>query len=224
MLAVAGVLGGALPAAADDAGDLALSVVVAPPDTLVSPGDPIQYELEATLTGAPVGTFTVQLTKSGALAEHPRGLTVAVDLCTAPWDGVGSAGASCATGAEHAFTAGPADDDTAGSPLFVLDDITSTQPRYILVTLSVEDSLAARSDTTLMGIAADYDLAFTAAGDDTAVIDLGPEPGGADPGGSALPMTGVDAEGLHVALAIAGAAIVLGTALLLMRRRSGTRR
>ena len=209
-LSLAAVLAVPAAASAEDVGDLHLAVVVAAPSSLVSPGEPIQYELKATLTGAPVGSFEVRVTKSGPLAAHPRGLTVAVDLCAMPWSDVGSGAASCASGAEHAFTNGPADDDTAGSPAFALDALSSAQPRYILVTLSVEDSPAARSDASLMGIAADYDLAFTVAGDG---VELGGGPSGP------LPSTGVDAGGLLAALGIAAAAILTGAATLWRRRR-----
>lgn len=212
-LAVGGALLGTAPAsAADPVGDLTLAVVIAPTTTLLSPGAPIQYELEATLSGAPSGTFTVMMEKSGPLAAHPRGLTVQVDLCTQTWQGVGS-GATCPSGAEHAFTAGPADDYTTGSPEFTLADLTATQPRYILVTLSVEDSPAAMADHSLMGIDAAYDVAFTAAGDGTtgpAVIDL--------PSGD-LPSTGIDPTGLRAALLISGASLLLGLLTMLFRGR-----
>ncbi|MEV8273312.1 hypothetical protein [Microbacterium sp. NPDC077184] len=165
-------------------GRLVLSADPYPAEFLdLSPGEPAFWQIRARLEDASRATLALELRKSGTLATYPRGLAMQVDVCDAPWSGFPAAPV-CTPGARAVTVATPADDYTVSSPTFELRPLTPSAPQYLLVTLSVEDSAAARSDEALMGLRGQMGVGLTATSvDDVPVTPPGPGP---------LPATGFD--------------------------------
>jgi hypothetical protein len=193
----------------------------------LSPGNPAHWQIGSQLDGAPLSTLTLEVERDGELVEHPRGLSVSVERCDTEWTTV-STGGECATGATDVLAIGPADATAETSPVWDLDGLSSTSGKYVLVTLAVEDSAAARSDETLMGLTGTLGLGFTAAGDEsmTPPSATPPEdpPAGSPPvdpasperpGSPLLALTGADV----VPLALLAAGLLGLGASTAMRRR-----
>jgi hypothetical protein len=214
------VLAGAASAALIDVpetgqpGRLILSSDPYPAEFLdLSPGEPGYWQVAARIEDADSATLALQLQKDGDLIEHPRGLTMTVDACTTEWTGLTSTPA-CASGAQRVTAATPAEDYSQTSPSFDLAAIQSGAPRYLLVTLAVEDSATAMADGTLMGLTGDMGVGLTATAFDD--VPVNPDAPGT-PGGS-LPRTGFDASALAAAAALAAGLLGLGTALRIYRK------
>lgn len=192
------------------------------------PGEPAYWEIAADIEDADRATLAVELQKSGALVEHPRGLAVRIDTCATEWAGVPSS-PTCATGAEPVTTAGPSDDYTTGSPLFDLEaPLRDDERRHLLVTLSIDDSAEASADETLMGLTGDIGVGVRAIAVDGDPVDPEPPGGPGGPGGpgdgtdppvAGLPVTGGPAVPLGAIALVAAGLVGLGAALSLARRK-----
>lgn len=169
----------------------------------LSPGSVRHWQIQSSLVD-PSSPFTLQFSRSGTLISHPRGLQVQVDRCDQEWTDLSTA-PSCAAGQANVF--GPAAASSIPeTTIYDLAGITNTQDKFVLVTLSIPDSPAARADTTLMGLTADIGFGFTVSGDDS------PAPPPRD-----LAFTGADVGGLALlGLGALGLGLVLTSA-----RRSG---
>lgn len=178
----------------------------------LSPGDPSYWQVSARLENAARATLAVQLQKAGDLVAHPRGLIMSVAACDTEWVGLDRVPV-CATGARDVLTGGPADDWTSSSPTIALRPMTPTSPEYLLVTLAVEDSAAARTDRSLMGLTGEMAVGLTAVAIDDAPVPF------VTAGG--LAVTGADPTFLGAAIALAAGLLGLGSAL---RIRWGARR
>lgn len=224
-LAVGGLmLAGAAHAALIDVpptgtpGRLVLSSDPYPAEFLeLSPGEPGYWEVGARLEDATRATLSLELRKSGQLVEHPRGLTMTVDLCSVEWTGLDSAPV-CATGAQRIAVATPADDYTTSSPTFELEPLRSDRPEYLLVTLAVEDSAEAMADTSLMGLTGDMAVGLTAtAFDDVPVKPVNPG-GGSGTRPSGLANTGTELSAVAAVAALVAGLLGLGTAFRIYRK------
>jgi len=189
------------------------------------PGEPAYWQIAADIDGADRATLAVELQKSGALVEHPRGLEVRIDTCATEWADVPSS-PTCTTGAEPVTTAGPSDDYTTASPLFDLEaPLREDERRHLLVTLSIDDSVEASADETLMGLTGDIGIGVRAVAIDGDPVDPTPpgEPGGpgdgTDPPVDGLPVTGGPAVPLGAIALVAAGLVGLGAALSLARRK-----
>lgn len=190
-------------------GRLVLSSDPSPAQFLeLSPGDPSYWQVGARLENATEATLSLQLRKDGELVEHPRGLTMTVQVCDQPWTGMDSSPA-CAPGARAVTVATPADDYATSSPSFDVRPLTATAPEFLLVTLAVEDSAAAAADTTLMGLTGSMGVGLTATAIDSTPVT---------PGAPALPPTGADLSALAAIAGIAAGLLGLGAALRLFRK------
>lgn len=191
-------------------GRLVLSSEPYPAEFLeLSPGEPAYWQIGARLEDARSATLSLQLRKDGELVEHPRGLTMTVRQCDSVWTGLDAVPA-CASGERAVTVATPADDYTTSSPTFELRSFTPTTPEYFLVTLAVEDSVAAMADTSLMGLTGQMGVGLTA----VSIDDVPVTPG-------RLPGTGFDPTPLGAVAAIAAGLLGLGLAFRLARK--GTR-
>lgn len=177
----------------------------------LSPGDPAFWQIQARLEDATRATLALELRKSGPLAEVPRGLAMQVDVCDDPWAGVPDQPV-CAGGGRSVTVATPSDDYATMSPSFELRPLTPSAPQYLLVTLSVEDSEAARADTSLMGLRGRMGVGLTA----MSVDDVPVRPPGR------LPATGFDPTALLGVGAIAAGLLGMGASLRIARK--GARR
>lgn len=174
----------------------------------LSPGDPSYWQVAARLENAERATLSVQLRKDGALVQHPRGLVMTVTACDAPWTGLDT-DPICPAGAREVAVGTPADDWATSSPTFVLRPLTPAAPEYLLVSLAVADSPAARADTTLMGLFGDMGVGLTAVAMDGVPVG---------PGGGDLPATGFDPTAIAAVAALAAGLLGLGSALRLGRK------
>jgi hypothetical protein len=188
----------------------------------MSPGSVEHWQIDASLVDAS-STLTLQFNRDGALITNPRGLVVQVDRCDQVWTNVTTTPV-CGGGEANVF--GPvAASSIPETTIYDLAGLTNTQDKYLLVTLSIPDTAAARADTTLMGLTAQMGFGLTASGaDPTQPADPSDPLGPPDPGTpgtpssptspSSLAFTGVDIGGL---LLLAFGA--LGVGLLLMASR-----
>ncbi|WP_378146225.1 hypothetical protein ACFJGV_01285 [Cnuibacter sp. UC19_7] len=177
----------------------------------LSPGVPGYWEVSARLEDAAQATLALELRKSGELVEHPRGLSMTVDVCSVEWTGLDSTPV-CPTGAERVTVATPEEDYTTSSPTFDLEPLTATAPEYLLVTLAVEDSPEARADQSLMGLTGDMAVGLTA----TAFDDVPVRPGGGGTG--TLADTGGNLWALGAVAALAAGLLGIGTAFRIYRK------
>jgi hypothetical protein len=187
----------------------------------LSPGDPSYWSVAARLDDADRAELSLELRKSGALVEHPRGLVMTVDRCDAPWEGLDAGPGetpSCASGSAHVTTATPADDYVSSSPDFELRPLTAGSPEYLLITLSVEDSAAAMADDSLMGLLGEMGVGITAVTIDGIPVPPGPPDGGGG-GGGVLSNTGGDWLAAGAFASMTSGALGLGVALLRLGRR-----
>jgi hypothetical protein len=196
----------------------------------LSPGDPAHWHIGTQLDGAQLSTLTLEVERGGELIEHPRGLTVLVERCDTEWTSVSDAG-ECTTGATDVLNIGPADvgpGDDAGvaAPVWDLAGLSSTTGKYLLVTLAVEDSTAARYDESLMGLTGTLGFGFTAAADDQVTptptdptpASIVPPPGAA-PGAARPPFLAVTG-GTVLPLALLAAGLLgVGISSAMTRRR-----
>ena len=209
-------------------GHLQLSSDHADPDNLViETGAPTYWEIDADLSDERTSTLTLIMTKTGELAEHAEGLTVAVDRCDEHWDHADEVPA-CSGEPEHVVLATPLDDMASGSPVYDLAGIASRGVKHLLVTLSVGAADATAANAELIGLSGRIGFALTATGDDLpAAVPSAPTvfPAGAPVpgvelssvgrGSGTLALTGLDAA----ALVLIGAGTVgLGLVLTVVRR------
>jgi len=174
----------------------------------LSPGEARYWEVAARLEDAREATLSLELRADGELVRHPRGLVMTVESCDTEWTGLDGA-PLCATGGRAVTVVTPADDYSTSSPRFELSPLTPEAPQYLLLTLAVEDSAAARADTTLMGLTGNMAVGLTAtAFDDRPVTPPAP----------ALPATGGDPAAVAGMLAVAAGMLGIGAALRLRRR------
>jgi len=153
------------------------------------------------LEDAASATLSLELRKDGALVAHPRGLQMAVAECDVPWTGLDGVPA-CAGDPVAVSVATPAEDYTSSSPTFRLRPLAASDPAYLLVTLSVEDSDAARSDASLMGLTGTMGVGLTA-------VHAAPP----TEGGGVLPATGDDLSWGVAVVAMAVGLLGVGAAL-----------
>jgi hypothetical protein len=193
-------------------GQLVLSSDPYPAEFLdLSPGDIRYWQVAARLEGARRATLSLELRASGELVAHPRGLVMTVESCDSAW--ITTSGApDCASGAQSVAVVTPADDYSSSSPTFPLSPLAEGAPEYLLVTLAIDDTPAARADMTLMGLTGDMAVGLTATAFDDRPV----------PPATALPATGSDPAMLAGLLATAGGMIGLGATLRL--RRTGRAR
>lgn len=179
----------------------------------ISPGDPAFWRVDARLEDAARATLSLELRKNGEVAEHPRGLIMTVDRCSASWTGVDEGAPACSDGLARISLATPAEDHSLASPLFELTPLRQGSPEHLLVTLAVEDSPEARADDTLMGLQGGMGLGLTATAVDGAPITP------VTPGAGSLANTGRD--GMLTGLAAFGAMTVglIGLAIVVARLR-----
>ncbi|MGA1836196.1 hypothetical protein VD659_04615 [Herbiconiux sp. 11R-BC] len=203
------------------AGRLVLSADPYPAEFLnISPGDPAYWQVDARLQDATRATLSLELRKNGGIATHPRGLTMTVDRCSVPWTDP-TTNPSCSDGFARIVVATPADDDASSSPTFTLQPLVAGSPEHLLVTLAVEDSAAARSDDSLMGLTGNMGLGLTATAiDDQPITPVTPVPAGS---GGGLAKTGLD-TGLQNVLAFGALTAGLLGLVLVVARARGTRR
>lgn len=168
----------------------------------LSPGDSEYLQVEARLEDADRAALSVELRKAGALVEHPRGLRMTLQWCEARWAGL-PAQPSCATGARLVAAATPDHEYETVSPVFELPALAATAPVHLLVELALEDSAAARADSTLHGLNADVAVGMTAVS-----IDGIPTEGSS----GALPATGGGLATLGATLALAAGLTLAGVA------------
>lgn len=188
-------------------GRLVLSADPYPAEFLeLSPGDPAFWQIQARLEDAATATLALELRKSGRLAQAPRGLVMRVDVCDEPWSGAPEQPV-CAPGSRSVTVATPSDDPARTSPTFDLRPLAPSAPQYLLVTLSVEDSDAARADASLMGLRGQVGVGLTA----TSVDEVPVRPPGS------LPATGIDPMGLLGVGALAAGLLGFGAALRIAR-------
>jgi hypothetical protein len=117
----------------------------------------------------------------------------------------------CETGAREIALGTPTEKWSTGSPTFPLGPLRPTEKESLLVTLALEDSPAARSDATLMGLEGAVGLGITAVAlDDAPVLPFR---------GGRLPSTGTDAGVLAGVVAAAVGALGLGMSLRVRRGR-----
>jgi hypothetical protein len=192
----------------------------------LSPGSVEHWQIEASLVddSAPL---TLQFRRAGALVSNPRGLRLAVARCDRAWTSVSSVPV-CAKNEAAVF--GPtAARDLPESGRYDLASITHDDGKYLLVTLSLPDTPAARADRSLMGLSASLGFGLTATGaDPLPTKTTTPTPtstaGAPGPGASAsgaLAFTGSDATPL---LLVALATLSLGTLAIVSRHRRRARR
>jgi len=179
----------------------------------LSPGDPSYWQVAARLEDAVGATLSVELRKSGALVSRPRGLEMTVDECDVPWSGLGDVPVCDGTVSPIAV-AMPSDDYETSSPTFQLGSRAASAPTFLLVTLAVEDSAAARADASLMGLVGTMGVGLTAVAVDP--------PAGPSHGGGSLPATGADMSLWVAVVSMAAGLLGLGAALR-MRPARGER-
>lgn len=214
-LAVGGVaVAGAASAALTDVpatgtpGRLVLSSDPYPAQFLdLSPGVTRHWRVDARLEDAATATLALQLRKNGALVEHARGLRMTVDVCDSAWST--SAAPDCPTGARRVTAATPTDDYRVTSPSFELAPLRTGAPQRLLITLAIEDSVAARADDTLMGLTGDMAVGLVATAFDETPVS---------PPSGALAVTGPAWASVTGVAAIAAGILGLGTALRMARR------
>ncbi|MCU1528651.1 MAG: permease of the major facilitator superfamily [Frondihabitans sp.] len=127
----------------------------------MSPGSVEHWQIQATLVDASA-PLTLQFRRSGALVSNPRGLRVAVARCDGPWANVST---KPVCGLNEATVFGPAAASSLSeSNHYDLAGITHKEGKYLLVTLSLADTPAARADKSLMGLTANIGFGLTATG------------------------------------------------------------
>lgn len=181
----------------------------------MSPGSVEQWQIETSLVD-PAASLTVQVQRDGQLVERPDGLQLRMQSCGSEWLDF-PVSPHCPTAAT-VLGPTPANSTTLGNigaidsttPVFPLGTLGHGTGKYLLVTMSIPDTAAARADESLMGLTANLGLVFTAGGD----IVSPPEPPG-------LASTGADAAAIALlASGLAG----LGLLLRSMRSRHSMRR
>ncbi|QLD12708.1 hypothetical protein [Microbacterium oleivorans] len=186
---------------------LVISAGALPDDALtMAPGDERHWPVSARLVGAQRAMLTVRIDRSGSLADHPDGLEVGVRACPEPWL-VSAPVPACAVGGTALVdTVALAASDRA--PAFALpspyDDDDAV---HLLVTVSLGDSPAARSDPSLQGLRSDVAVVLTATS-----IDGEPVP----PSATALARSGGSSPML---LAVLSAVVLLLVGAAATRRR-----
>jgi hypothetical protein len=183
----------------------------------MSPGSVEHWQIDTALVD-PSSTLTMQFARNGELITHPNGLQVQVDRCDQAWTNVTTT-PTCASGSTNVF--GPAAASAVSeSSVFDLGGLTNVHDKYLMVTLSIPDSPAAESDTTLMGLTATVGFGLTATGADPTSPGSPSDP--TDPGSPSSPtspgglaFTGVDIGGL---LLLALGALGLGLLLTSARK------
>ncbi len=134
----------------------------------LSPGAVRYWTIDSSLTTAPVASLVVQLRNGGGrLITRADGLMVGVRSCSTAWTNLRGAPV-CEPGASSVWAQQPVAsmvDVGSTTPEVDLNGLTNTQGRYLLVSLSLPDSAAARADTTLQGLTATIGLGLTASAD-----------------------------------------------------------
>lgn len=194
----------------------------------MSPGEPVHWQIEASQSETPSATLRLELEKSGALVEHPNGLELEIAECAERWTGLDTT-PSCGSGARRVLRSTPQDGfataDSACDPVdrtCALADLRWGDPVYLLVTLSIADTAAARADPTLMGLRGELGIGLTALeADPAAFLATDPEvdPGPPRVGAASPPLlagTGLDAA---FPAMLAAALLASGIAALLAARR-----
>ncbi|WP_396655303.1 hypothetical protein [Microbacterium sp.] len=174
----------------------------------LAPGEPAHWLVNARLEDASRAELSLELRKSGELAEHPRGLRMTVQTCDVPWSE--DAVPVCAGSARTVTVAAPEDDYATTSPVFALEPLAAGTPRHLMVTLALASDPGAAADESLMGLRGDMALGLTA-------VTIDDVPVG--PGGGELPVTGPSPLALLAAVAL-GLGLV-GVGLLTRLRRQG---
>lgn len=172
----------------------------------MSPGDERHWPVSARLRGAEWAMLSVRIDRSGALAEHPRGLEVGVRACPEPWVAA-ALGPEC-TGDELTLIDDAALGATDLTPAFALPSPGTDDAVHLLVSVALADSPGAPSDPSLQGLRSDIDVVVTASS-----IDGEPVP----PSATVLAASGGDPTALLVLLAAATVLLVAGAAT---RRRA----
>ena len=174
----------------------------------LSPGSVEHWQI-ATHLLAPTSTLHVQFWDNrGALVTNPNGLRVSLSRCDQPWTGLPGTPA-CGSGRVTIF-APVAAAVASHSTQWDLGGLTSARDKFVLVTLSIPDTSAARSDKSLMGATANIGFGVTAAEADAATTQPAPE---SVP--SSLAFTGADVWPLAL---LASGAVAVGIAVRAARR------
>ncbi|MCS0500741.1 hypothetical protein [Protaetiibacter mangrovi] len=202
-LVAAAVLGGAAgPAAAlgadtvDDGspGLLTVHADELPLELTLDPGEDGRWLLSPHLEAPTDSLLSVDIESSGALAETPGGLTVAIDECDVPWD----PDASC-PGTETARVAARGFAGIPSGSWMPFGDLPAGESRYFRVTVALPDPAPAE----LQGASAEFSVGFAAAGD-REIVQSPPDPQLGETGAAvALPL------GVAIALAAIGAGLRL---------------
>ena len=157
----------------------------------MSPGSVEHWQIAADLVG-PSSTLHARFWNSGGqLITSPHGLWLSLDRCDQPWTGMPSAPA-CAAGRAAVF-ASTAAASASQSTQWALGGI---QDKFLLVTLALPDTPAARADRSLQGLTANVGFGVTAADGDLAPVVLAST--GADVGAVALLALGAIGVGVTV--------------------------
>ncbi len=199
--------------------------------TDLAPGRDSHWQIAARLEDADRATLSLQFTRAGELAEHPRGLTLSLARCAVPWELTEEP--TCASGESAIAISTPAD-GSGMSPTFQLDQLAADAPTFLLVTMAVDRSPEAAADDSLHNLEAHVGVGLTAVAFDDVVVPPpsasppatappGEEPPQANPPGpdGALPVTGGSASRL-LALGLVALGVV-GVGLSLGGRRDGLR-
>lgn len=141
----------------------------------LSPGSPAYWPIDLSLTDATLSSLTVEVRKGGDLVDHPRGLRFSLRRCDAPW--TDSTPVTCPGGSTEVLRTTPVHDYSTESPTWDLDGLQESSGKFVVVTLWVENSPAARADESLMGLSASIALGFEAA-----AVDPAPDPTPTGPG------------------------------------------
>jgi hypothetical protein len=165
------------------------------PDTAsfldMSPGSVEHWQIAADLVGTSSTLHTQFWNSGGQLITNPRGLWLSLDRCDQPWTGMPSAPV-CATGRTSVFASTAA----ASASQTTQWGLGAIQDKFLLVTLALPDTPAARADRSLQGITANVGFGVTAADGDPTPAVLAST--GADVGAVALLALGAIGVGVTV--------------------------
>jgi len=132
-------------------------------DSLASlaPGEPVRWQIRATVDHHAESVLDLQLRKDGDLAAAPRGLEIAVHACDDAWTDIDGA-PGCPGGGEQVTWAAPGHDYRASSPTFPVPDNQGDSEVFLLVEFALPATAQAAADDSLMGLTASVGVGITA--------------------------------------------------------------
>lgn len=202
VVAPAAASGSGMPPTVPGGPGLTIAVDALPEDArTMSPGERRHWGITVQVAGVRDPVLAVRVDREGELARHPAGLVARLEACAEPWTSDGGA-PRCTPGAVEVMPSsrrGPA----ATAPVFELPRPGGDGRLHLLATLGLEDTDAARTARSLMGLSSDVGLTVTAWAE------------GEEDGAHALEPTG----GRLVGLVPAAVLLVAGLVAISARRR-----